>query len=84
MSLALTKHAERRQQQRGFSRVSLELIEQFAQERHARGGAVKLVFGRREAAQASGEFKRLLQALDKVTGSSLIIIDGQVITLYKK
>jgi hypothetical protein len=84
MGVPVTKHAERRRQQRGFSRVSLELLEQFARERHAPGGAVELFFGRREAARATGEFKRILQALDKVAGSSLIIIDGKVVTVYKK
>lgn len=84
MSLTLSEHARVRQRQRGFSKLSLNILEQFARRKHVVGGATELFFGKRQAARASEEFKRLIQALDKVNGSSMIIADDRVLTLYKR
>lgn len=83
MTLILTKHARIRQQQRGFSRLMLELLEEFAKEKRAMGAATELFFGKKEALRALEECKRLIQLLDKVSGSSLIVKDGMVLTMYK-
>lgn len=84
MYLSLSKHASRRQRQRGFSILSLRILEQFARERKDQGnGATELFFGRKEAAKAAREFKRLIQTLDKVTGSTMVISDSHILTLQK-
>jgi len=83
MSLTLTEHAKMRQRQRGFSNLSLDILEQFARRKHAAGGAKELFFGKREAIRASQEFKKLIQVLDKVNGSSIVILDNYVLTMYK-
>lgn len=79
-----TKHSRARQRQRGFSRLSLKILEEFGRPEHAVGNATKLVFGPREAAMAAREFKRLLQILDKVRGSTMVIANGQTVTVYHR
>jgi hypothetical protein len=83
--MVFTEHAKMRQQQRGFrfSPLVLQVLEHFASEKHVRGGATKLFFGKKEAAHAAQEFKRAIQALDKLTGSTMIEAGGCVLTLYK-
>ena len=83
--MVFTEHAKIRQQQRGFrfSPLVLQVLEHFAREKHVRGGATKLFFGKKEAARAAQEFKRAIQALDKVAGSTMIEAGGHVLTLYK-
>ena len=83
--MVFTKHAKIRQQQRGFrfSPLVLQILEHFSSEKHVKGGATKLFFGKKEAARAAQEFKRAIQALDKVTGSTIIEAGGCVLTLYK-
>jgi hypothetical protein len=83
--MVFTEHAKIRQQQRGFrfSPLVLQVLEHFAREKHAQGGATKLFFGKKEAARAVQEFKRAIQALDKVVGSTMIEAGGRVLTLYK-
>jgi len=83
MELTLTEHASRRQGQRGFSTLSLQILRQFARERQVAGNRTLLFLGRKEATRAAREFKRLLQTLDKVTGSSMIIHNDQVVTVRK-
>jgi len=83
MELRLTEHARKRQQQRGFSTLSLQILSQFAREKHVAGNATLLFLGRREAMRAAMEFRRVLQTLDKITGSSMIMDNGQILTLKK-
>ena len=77
-----TKHSKARQRQRGFSELSLRILEEFGKEEYAPGGATKLSFGRQEAAKAAREFKRALQLLDKVKDSTMVISKGCVLTMY--
>jgi len=83
MELRLSEYARKRQQQRGFSTLSLQILSQFAREKNVAGNAAFLFLGRKEAMKAAREFKRCLQALDKVRGSSMVIDDGQILTLKK-
>lgn len=83
MELRLTEHASRRQRQRGFSTLSLQILRQFGREKEVTGNRTLLFFGRKEATRAAREFKRLLQTLDKVTGSSMIVQDDRVQTVRK-
>jgi hypothetical protein len=78
-----TKHSIVRQRQCGFSQFSLNILEEFGRREHAPGNAMKLVFGRREAVMAASELKRILQHLDKVKDSTMVISnDGHILTVY--
>jgi len=81
--MELTKHAKKRKNQRGFSSFSLDMIQKYGRCQRARGGAIKVFFGNREYQKTVQEFKKAIQLLDKVKGSSLIIIDDCIITAYK-
>jgi len=82
--LRLTKHGRQRMRQRGFSRFSLDILVQFGRHEHAQGGAMKIFFGNKEYKEAIQEFKRVIQALDKVKGGTMIISQSDVLTMYKK
>ena len=83
MNLEMTRHARMRQRQRGFSELSIRILEQFGRKRKIKDGAVELFLGKREAAMASEEFRKMIQVLDKVSGSSMIMFGNIVITLFK-
>jgi hypothetical protein len=81
--MELTKHAEKRKKQRGFSSFSLEILENFGDVRKASGGMTKVFFGKREYQRTVQEFKKAIQLLDKAKGCNLIIDGDQIITVYK-
>ena len=83
VEMKLTGHAQKRKQQRGFRNLSIEIIRNFGRIEKAPGGVVKVFFGRKECQRASREFKRAIQLLDKSRGSTLIIDEDNLITLYK-
>lgn len=45
---------------------------------------MKIFFGNKEYKEAIQEFKRVIQALDKVKGGTMIISQSDVLTMYKK
>lgn len=77
-----TKHATKRSRQRGFSKLSMDLIRQFGRQERAPGGATKLVFGNKEYQKAVQEFKRAIQMLDKARGGTMVIADDNMLTVY--
>lgn len=81
--MKLSKHAESRSRQRGFSNLYISLIEEFGRTMDAPGGAKKIFFGKKEYDAARHELKKLLQLLDKVNGSSLIVNGDNILTMYK-
>ena len=84
MYLSLSKHASKRQRQRGLSNLALRMLEEFGRERKGQeNGEIELFFGRKEAAQVVGECKRLIQTLDKVKGSTMIISDKHILTVRR-
>ena len=82
--MRLTGHGMTRQRQRGFSELALRILEQYGRREYAPGGATKLLFGCQEAAKAAREFKRALQLLDKVKGSTMVIANGHIVTVYHR
>jgi hypothetical protein len=80
--MRLTRHGSVRQRQRGFSKLSLNIIKEYGKLEYAPGNAMKLSFGKREAEAAEAEFKRVLQILDKVKRSGMIILNGGIVTVY--
>ena len=81
--MKLSKHAESRSRQRGFSSLYISLIQEFGRTMDAPGGAKKIFFGKKEYDAARYELKKLLQLLDKVNGSSLIVNGDNILTMYK-
>ena len=79
--MRLTEHAKIRKQQRGFSNLSIDIIQNFGRIEKAPGGVIKVFFGRKEYQQACREFKRAIQLLDKSNGGTLIIDGDNLITL---
>ncbi len=81
--MKLTKHAQERSRQRGFTGMYISLIEQFGRTEKVSGGAMKIFFGKKESEQARCELKKVLQLLDKVNGSALIVDGESILTMYK-
>jgi hypothetical protein len=82
--MKLTKHAEKRLRQRGFSKLSLNIIRECGRTEGAPGGAIKLFFGKKEYQEAVAEFKRAIQLLDKAKGGTIIMDNEDVLTVYHK
>ena len=81
--MKLTKHAEKRKNQRGFSSHLVEIIVDRGEQRPAPGGATNVYLGDKEYQVAVSEVKQFLQILDKAKGGSLIIKDNDILTVYK-
>jgi len=81
--MKITNHCYKRLRQRGFSKLSMDIIYQFGRCSAAPGNATKIFFGNKEYEEAEREFKRALQHLDKVKGGNLIIKDDKILTAYK-
>ncbi len=81
--MEFTKHAQTRKQQRGFSDIAVEIIMECGKISDAPGGAYKLSFGKKEYTDAISKLKKMIKTLDRAKGGSLIVANGQVITIYK-
>ena len=81
--MKMTKHAEIRKQQRGFSEQSLEIVLRYGRSITAPGGATKVFFGNKECQQVISEFKKVIQIMDRARGTNIIIADDNIITVYK-
>lgn len=79
-----TLHAQARARQRGLPEALLRIVEECGSVTSAPGGAERIFFGRREAAELRRELKRLLQIIDKAQGTALIVSAGRVLTAYKR
>ncbi len=81
--MKLTQHAEKRIQQRGFSKLVIDIVLSQGKEQPAAGGATKIFFGKKECQILIGELKKTIQIVEKARGSSLIIIGDKILTSYK-
>ncbi|MCP4104946.1 MAG: hypothetical protein GY749_05340 [Desulfobacteraceae bacterium] len=97
--MRLTKHAETRKQQRGFSSLTMNIIQQYGRCENVPGGATKFFFGEREYKRAVEELKntiklmeekkeknkiqKTIQLMDRAKGGKIITKDGRIITVYK-
>ena len=82
--MKLTEHARKRARQRGFSKISLNIIRECGRTERAPGGAVRIFFGKKEYQKALIEFKRAIQTLDKAKGGTIIVEDDDVLTVYHR
>ena len=81
--MKLSKHAQQRQRQRGFSGLALKIIEENGRCEKAPGGVMKIFFGNKEYQETVHELKKALQQLDRVKGGTMIIDGHDVVTAYK-
>ena len=81
--MELTRHAEKRKNQRGFSKFTIDIILKNGCMRPAPGGTKQIFFGKKEHQQVVSELKRAIQLLDRAKNGSLIIDNESVITIYK-
>jgi hypothetical protein len=83
MNMQKTKHAGKRQKQRGISDFIVKLIEYYGSYEAAPGGATRITLGHREYQMIAGEMKWYLQQLDKARRGTLVVKDDHLITCYK-
>jgi hypothetical protein len=83
--MKMTKHAEMRSRQRGFSPEILKIIMQYGHISEAPGSAFKLFFGNREFSQAICALKKMIQVLERAKGGTMILgNDHSIVTCYKQ
>ena len=78
-----TRHAVKRQKQRGISDFITKLIECYGKYEVAPGGAMRITLGNREYQMIASEIKWHLQQLDKARRGTLVVKDDRLITVYK-
>jgi hypothetical protein len=83
LEMKMTKHANTRKSQRGFSKFVMDIILTHGKYKDARGGAMRVFFGKKEYQNIVTELKRAIQLMDKAKGGSIIIAEDKIITLYK-
>jgi len=79
----ITNHAQKRINQRGFSKGILDIIMKHGVNEKAPGGATKVFLGKKEYQKTIGELKQAIQLLDKVKGGNIIIREDRILTVYK-
>ncbi len=78
---ALTRHAEKRWQQRGFKDKVINLILNYGKIHPARGGASKVVFGEKECQKLLNDMDKMKKDAIKAKNKYLIIKEEKVITM---
>jgi hypothetical protein len=82
-TMNLTKHAEKRKNQRGFSKFTIDIILKNGSVKKAPGGTKQIFFGNKEYQETVSELKRVIQLLDRAKGGTIIVHAEQIITIYK-
>ncbi len=80
--IKMTKHAQKRIQQRGISQETLRIIMDHGRIGNASNGVYKLFFGNKEYSNAINRLKQLIKSLERARGGT-IILKEEVITVYK-
>lgn len=80
--IKLTKHAEKRIQQRGISQETLRIIMDHGRINNESGGVYKLFFGNKEYSNAINRLKQLIKSLERARGGTIVLAE-EVITVYK-
>ena len=82
--MELTKHAQKRVQQRGFSAFTVGIIAEFGRTSSAPGGAEKIFVGKKEYQLVIQELKRAIQLIDRAKGGYLIVRGNKILTVYRQ
>ena len=79
----LSKHAQKRCQQRGIPEKNLELILKYGTPSPRRDGALKVMITKSDKQNMIADLKKRIQKLDKLEGRAVILsTDGKIITTY--
>jgi len=81
--MQMAKHAEVRARQRGFSMKTIDMIWKYGRESFAKGGAIKYFFGKKEYKEALTENKERVKIIKRAKNSTIVVINGTIITIYK-
>ena len=81
--MKITDHAQKRINQRGFSKSILDIIMKNGVNEKAAGGATRIFLGKKEYQKTVGELKQAIQLLDKVKGGNVIICDDRILSVFK-
>ena len=79
----LTKHATIRSKQRGITNDVLAVIKNLGRTDYTPGGAMKIFLGNKEYARAVYELKKIMKLLDRAKGGSIVIVEDNIVTVYK-
>lgn len=82
--MLLSRHAETRCQQRGIPLRQVELILLHGTARPKPGGALEFSIPRRIKRLIQRELRRVLRDLDSIDKKAVIVLDGDVVTVYHK
>ena len=82
--MRLTKHAEGRLRQRGWSEQIVDIVMTYGRFERAPGGAVRVFIGNREAQTIDHEIKALWKLVSRARGGTILIKDDCILTVYKK
>lgn len=79
--MKLSKHAERRMEERGISSVDVQFLMLWGESVPQKGGAVVLRLSRRERKRAEKSLLRLLEYVRRDNSPYLVLENGQVVTV---
>jgi hypothetical protein len=79
----MSRHAQVRARQRGFSTADIDIIWNYGRETYAPGGTIKYFLGNEQCRYALKDQKEKVQAIEHAKGGTLVIADGILITAYR-
>ena len=82
--LHISKHAQKRSQQRALPRHILEKIIDLGCLSDAPGGATEIFLGNKICADLITELKRMIKTIERAKGGTVIICNDTIITAYKQ
>lgn len=82
--MKISKHAIDRCQQRAIPMNNIDLILHFGNPRYRPGGAVEYCVSKKDKNKICSQLKQLINKLDKIYNKSVLMMDGQVVTVYHK
>ncbi len=81
--MIMTKHAEARKRQRGFTSTSTDIILKYGIQKNAPEGATEIYLSRKDHQKITEELKMAMKQLERAKNGHLIVKSGMIITMYK-
>jgi len=82
--MKMSKHAERRCQQRALPPDVLDIVMKHGRVSYAPGDVCKLFFGNKEYSHAISDLKKMMKRLERAKGGTIILGKEQIVTVYKQ
>ena len=80
----ISKHATVRCQQRAIPKFLVDLIMEIGTEYSKPGGAIEYSVRMKDKNRIISYLKHLINSVERATNKAVLIIDGQIITVYHK